>query len=1144
MLLNGLVFSQTSVLTEVRRDTFLIDLANRYELSAISILPNSEIVILRGKILDASDYTIHANNMNLVLSDSLPYSLFDTVFVTYKTIKLDLKKNNFLQQLLLIPDHQKRDSLFKVINSSTNLNSESIFGKNMQKSGSIVRGFSVSTNKDMTLQSGFRLQLAGKLSEDIDLVAALTDEKTPIQPEGNTERLDELDKVFIQAKHKNAEVTFGDYELKNNNGEFGVLNRKLQGLMTEVKYEKSKGFVAYATEKGKFNSNNITSIDGMQGPYQLFSATNNKDIIIIAGSERVYLNGLLLKRGEQNDYSIDYANAQITFTPNKLIAKESRIIVEFEYSDRLYSRNFFGAGASSRFFKNKLSVGLDYYREGDNQDAPIDITLSSADKKTLALAGNDRNKAVKSGAVVAAMDSLGRYLGVYDKVDTLINGHDTSYYFYNPDTVTAKIKYNVTYTYMGNGLGAYERLAPGVFKYVGDGLGNYNPQIYLPLPELRQFYNIQIGYTDSTLFSFKVSAAASSVDKNRMSGIGDENNIGSAYNISVESSLFSLAGLDSSYGNMKLSARQRYKQKDFSPLERIGDVEFSRQYNLGQVSEQSTERLREVGLSYLKGNSFNTRVDYGSIFSAGLIKSDRIKNNLNFTLFDALKYEHDVDNVKSSISGFESNWLRYNGRTNIELGLIRPLVTYSYENKKETRGNRDSLIISSLSFYEVAPGLNFSFGSSSKMFLSYLVRKDDSPEKGILVNESYSKGISFDADVRSTSAFQSTLKISQRRKNYSQEFAGKGFVDTDILLIKSQIRYSPFRQISSDLYYEASSQRSAQLQRVFVQVPKGTGNYRYIGDLNYNGIKDETEYEPTVYDGEYIMLTVPSDKLYPIIDLKASARLKWNLQKLINDKGLLNDFTEALTFESYGRIDENTKETGINDIYLLRLSKFLKEETTLKGSQTLQQIIHLFENSNEFSIRLQYDQNKNLNSYGSGTEKGFKKSQSLRLKMRLIPEIANQTDISFEKDNMDAPAYKIRNRMLDKFTALSDFSYRPYNYIESGFVLGISSIQDNYPTKPTIVNSNSQVFRINYSFGTSGRLRFEIERNEVLANANGNYIPFEMTNGNAVGKNFYLRMNFDYRIAANLQTTANYDGRKQGESPVIHSARAEVRAFF
>ena len=69
------------------------------------------------------------------------------------------------------------------------LTSESIFGEGIQKNGTILRGFTVGTNKDFTVNSGLRLQLSGRLSDDIEIVAALTDENTPIQPEGNTETL-------------------------------------------------------------------------------------------------------------------------------------------------------------------------------------------------------------------------------------------------------------------------------------------------------------------------------------------------------------------------------------------------------------------------------------------------------------------------------------------------------------------------------------------------------------------------------------------------------------------------------------------------------------------------------------------------------------------------------------------------------------------------------------------------------------------------------------------------------------------------------------------------------------------------------------------------------------------------------------------
>ena len=282
---------------------------------------------------------------------------------------------------------------------------------------------------------------------------ALTDENTPIQPEGNTERLDELDKVFIQIKHKNASGTFGDYELNRKQGEFGYISRKLQGLMGEFNFENENGYVAIASSRGKFNTNNFNGQDGVQGPYLLSGINNEKDIIIIAGSEKVYVDGVEMKRGERNDYIIEYSNSRITFTPNRLITSASRITVDFEYTDRRYARNFFGTGVQSQFFDKKLGVQFQYIREGDNQDAPIDISLSDSDKKILAAAGDNRNAATKSGVNLAVPDSLGNIHGTYQKVDTLINNQAFSYYVYSPGDSLAL--YNVAFSYVGDGLGDY-----------------------------------------------------------------------------------------------------------------------------------------------------------------------------------------------------------------------------------------------------------------------------------------------------------------------------------------------------------------------------------------------------------------------------------------------------------------------------------------------------------------------------------------------------------------------------------------------------------------------------------------------------------------------------------------------------------------
>ena len=81
--------------------------------------------------------------------------------------------------------------------------------------------------------------------------------------------------------------------------------------------------------------------DGHQGPYFLTSKDGMRNVIISAGSELVWLNGLQLERGQDRDYIIDYTSGELTFTPKNLIFFDSDIDIEYQYSESTYKSNYF-----------------------------------------------------------------------------------------------------------------------------------------------------------------------------------------------------------------------------------------------------------------------------------------------------------------------------------------------------------------------------------------------------------------------------------------------------------------------------------------------------------------------------------------------------------------------------------------------------------------------------------------------------------------------------------------------------------------------------------------------------------------------------------------------------------------------------------
>lgn len=1123
-------------------DTLHVNFENLYHVSNPAVIPFTETVRLNNRLLKRQDYKFNYETATFKLSETLHYSVFDTLIVAYQAVNLGLHSEYKKRSLAYKFDIKSGDTLKTVKEQPGFLSPESIFGKGIEKSGTLVRGFTVGTTKDFTLNSGLRLQLSGKLSNDIQLVAALTDENTPIQPEGNTAKLNELDKVFIQVKHPNVVGTFGDYELQQKYGEFGIINRKLQGLMGEFNYEGQRAFISVASSKGKFTTNQFNGVDGVQGPYKLSGENGEQDIIVISGTEQVYIDGVQVKRGERNDYTIDYANAQITFTPNKLITSASRISVDFEYTDRHYERTFFATGLKSNLFKNKLDVQVLYSREGDNQDAPIDISLSDSDKAILAAAGNNRFKAAKSGIAIAPPDSQGVVRGIYKKIDTVINGKPYSYYYYHPGATGAI--YNVTFNYVGQQQGDYIRESIGDFKFVGINQGNYMPLIFLPLPELKQLGDVTLNYKPVKGMEFKLDLAGSLWDRNRFSSIGDSKNGGYARNLFFNLDPKEVKLGKTNLGMIGFSYQDRFIQNRFTTLDRINPVEFNRDFNISDSSANQSEQLREFNLTLIPVKELNITSSYGFLKRGSIFSSDRFNNTFLLTDNNRYRLEYNFDYVKSKNTYSVSDWLRQKGSAYYTFGKLKPGVDFLAEDRRDNLLNSDSVLATSLKYWQLDPFIQLVDFSGFKISAKYSVRQDYGALNGMLLKQALSDAEFFEINYTGTNTFSSTLNLTVNNKYYSKDYQKKGYLNSQTILVRSQSQFHFIKPVSGNLYYEVSTQKTAKLQKVFVKVTKGAGNYIYLGDLNKNGIQDVNEFQPTLYDGDYSLITVPTDQLYPVIDLKTNTRWKINYGEFFDNGSFLGKFLHPLSSETYWRIEENTQEQDYKKIYLLDLADFQNPNKTINGSNQIQQDVFLFENNSEFSMRFRFSQTTSMNQYNGGIEQAYSRERSIRINFRMIPEISNQTDLVNENDNMRAPVNSIERREITGNSFSSDFSYRPQNNVEVGFKISVARREDDFPAVPTLIDINSQQLRLTYSFVGYGRLRIQMERDELISNATDNYIPFELTQGNLIGKNYIWSLNFDYRIAQNLQSTVSYNGRLQGLNRVVHTARAEVRAFF
>jgi hypothetical protein len=1138
------LYAQNQYNTVVVTDSIPINFENEYNISGVSIIPFTDKIILRDSLLQRfTDYQFNYSTATFTLSDSLPYSIFDTLYVTYQTVKLSLNKEYKRRSLVIKYDEKIGDTVRVSEIKGGGLTPEAIFGQGIQKSGTLIRGFTVGTTRDFTLNSGLRLQLSGELSDDIEIVAALTDENTPIQPEGNTERLEELDKVFIQIKHPNAIGTFGDYQLSKRVGEFGVINRKLQGLMGEFFLGDHAAYFSVASSRGKFNTNNFLGTDGVQGPYSLSGINGEKNIIVIAGTEKVFVDGILMVRGENNDYTIEYANATITFTPQRLIISASRISVDFEYTDRKFARNFLSGGGISSFFNKKLNIQFQYLQEGDDENAPIDITLTEEDKQIISDAGDDRLKATKSGVTLAAEDSLGVRKGIYAQVDTVINNEPFSYYFYNPGDSTAI--YNVTFSFIGNGLGDYIREAIGNFKFVGKGEGSYLPIIFLPIPEENKLGNLAVSFSPFENTHINVEYAGSYWDRNKLSSADDGDNFGYAANVfvKIDPSEVNLGSL--SLGKIGLSYKDRFIQGKFFTAERINQVEYNRDYNISPATSRDDESLREVRLSLLPVQEVSLLSLAGFLRKGDSFKSNRFNNVLKVSNNKDYNLDYNFDYVETENLNNSSNWLKQEGNGYLIFWKLKPGIDFRAEDKQNKRNKKDSLTIGSLKYLEVNPFLQLVDLGGFKLSAKYSLRDDYLPLNGVMEKEARAITQFFEIAYGGIKELNTVFNLTFRDKVFTDKFKQQGKLDNQTILVRSSSKFRFWEPIlDGNLFYEVSTKMSARLEKVFIPVQKGTGNYIYIGDLNNNGIADEEEFAPAVFDGDFVLLTIPSDELFPVIELKTSTRWKIKYADIFDRKTFLGTILKPLSTETTWRIEEITREEDFSKIYLLNFNYFQVEGTTIRGANFLQQDIFINENSSELSFRFRFEQNKRMSEFNAGIERGYNRERSMRIRFRMVKEFSNQTDIVNLTNNVSSANNPTRNLSITENNITTDFSYRPNRNLEVGFILKVGKSEDTFPEVPTVIDLNSQRMRFNLSFTGLGRLRIEIERSELIANTTANFIPFELTGGNQLGKNYFGRLNFDYRVASFMQITVSYEGRLQGSNRVVHTARAEARAYF
>ncbi|MCB2201105.1 hypothetical protein KQI63_17030 [bacterium] len=1014
------------------------------------------------------------------------------------------------------------------------------YGSNLRRSGHILRGVQVGSGRDVSLESGLHLSLDGRLARDIEVRALLDDRTLPIQPEGTSRRLNELDQVYIDVTAGRTRGRFGDYRLDFDAGRYGKIDRRLEGGLLETNQPDWSAKAAGAVTRAVFHTNRFQGSDGIQGPYRLSGRNGERDLIVIGGSETVWVDGIQRQRGELADYTIDYSRGEITFTPHLPITSESRIEIDFEYSPEAFPRNLYAAEAGFNSPDERFRATVNLAVEGDDPDRPIGFDMSPSIRSSLA----DAN-AGDGVAYVPSADSLGTNQGDYTRVDsTWTDGTTYSIFrFVEPDDEgDPQGEWQVLFSEIGAGEGDYERtydplLGNYRFSWVGPGEGSWVAARRLPLPEERRNAAFSFALEPGDWLSLGADIGVSQYDPNTLAR-GDALRDGIAQDYTASLTPWTT---DEKRHPIQLDLNLRREQALYSPFSRTRNAEFDRTWGLDSLTANLEERETGARLQAYPTAGIQFDAGYGTLerfapessttpltYTSERIDAGTRINQKQLSLSG--RYETIQSDRSSDGLGYASQWDRARGQASYTIGsLFRPGVDAEWEKRDLTNWRPGSSIYAGHRYnrWRTSWGVLPVRGHDGSLFYQQRNRESQSGQDQFdpLYSE-WSTGGQWRWKPLLL-PLQTDVELSHSEKSF--DIADSSDVTSDLAALRAG--WSPFNgALTSDLNYRLSRTVTRPSVLIAYPVPTGQGDYIRVGD--------EYIYDPEI--GDIILRPEATGDALPTTDLAAAINLDWSPHRLPGGKGRIDGFGwEDISLVTQLEAQEITRWDRSSDIYLLRLTNF-QTDSTVNGRLFLRQEMYLFRPSRTFNARIRYEAEQRLtNLYLTGAERNGRDAWNLRTRHALGRDFDLENEGRYERRTKDFA----RRSTVDRFELnrlSSEVTWRLSRIWKLSWQT--RGLLDRELGSGTDVQGLGLRPAVTWALRERGRVTLDFEA--LWIEAPVAVIPYDLADGRPVGRNGRGNLRADYRLGGNMTARAVYTVRLDANRDPIHLARVEVNAFF